>query len=392
MMKAVADVAYEVVLEGAFADKLLASTLQQYPKWGRRDRSFVVETTQDVLRHFRYLAHLSGQDYRDRQLNMWGLLAAWCMINELELPVWEEFTGVDIAVIEQRMQQPSSPAERLSVPDWLYNIGAQQLQQRWDTELEAMNQPAKLVIRVNTLKSTVEKLAARLATQEILTERVPEAPDALVLTTRKYLMNLPEFNDGLFEVQDAASQLVALAMDVQPGMMVVDACAGGGGKTLHMANLMRNKGHIVACDVETIKLASLRKRLQRTGYTCVEPKAINPQLVSQLLHKADRLLLDVPCSGLGVLKRNPDTKWLLTEAELAQVTQTQRQILANYHTMLKPGGKLVYATCSLLPQEDEQQVQWFVQQHPEYQLLQQQYVWPSEFGFDGFYIAVLQKG
>lgn len=386
------DILQAIMHEQAFADVVISQALSSHPKWGSRDRSFMVETTQDMVRQYRYLAWLSGQDYTLPTTNQWHIIAAWWILNGQELPPWEEFETVPVDTINERLQQEPPKATKLSVPDWLYETGAQTLGDRWDTELAAMNQQAQTVIRVNSLKTTRNKLKQKLEQQGVETETHDDLPDALILKKQRYLMNLPQFKDGMFEIQDGASQLVAPMLDVQPGMQVIDTCAGGGGKSMHIATLMQNKGRIYALDVEEIKLKNLKTRQQRAGFRNIESETVNDSVVDRLRHKADRLLLDVPCSGLGVLKRNPDTKWLLTPEQLDNLTRTQQQILNDYESMLKPGGKLLYVTCSILPQEDEQQIQQFLQAHPNYTLETERYVWPSEFGFDGFYMALLQKG
>lgn len=392
LVYALTDLIPAIVYEHAYADVLIGQALSSNPKWGSRDRSFVVESAQEIIRHYRYLAWLCGQDdFTNPQTNPWHIVAAWWLMKGYELPPWEEFDGVRVDTIQTRLGQTPPHATKLSVPDWLYETGQTALGDRWNLELEAMNQQAPTVIRVNTLKITKQKLQQALQKAGVETDTHPQLPDALILRKKRYLMNLPEFKQGYFEVQDGASQLVAPMLDVQPGMRVIDACAGGGGKSLHVATLMKNKGFIQALDVEQVKLKNLKTRAKRANFDNIEATLMNDSLVDQLYHKADRLLLDVPCSGLGVLKRNPDTKWLLTPEQLEQLTHTQKQIINEYESMLKPGGKLLYVTCSILPLEDGQQIQQFLQTHANYILENEQYVWPSEFGFDGFYMALLQK-
>lgn len=391
-MAAVVSVLETVMKEGAYAAPVIAAKLTENKKWGSRDRSFIVETTQDIFQHFRLLASALGYAYTDPALNYWQIVAAWWLKQGEELPDWEEFGSIETDKVLQRLANPLSMADALSVPDWLYATGTSELGEQFETELQAMQTDAPLFIRVNTTKATVKAVQKALLKEEIEGAEVPEAPTALQLNKKRHLKNMPAFRDGWFEVQDAGSQLIAPYLDAEPGMLVVDACAGAGGKSLHLADMMRNTGHIYAFDITEVKLKNLRHRLQRAGFTNVQPEVINTGWVKQLHHQADRLLLDVPCSGLGVLRRNPDTKWKLTAADMDAIQQTQREILTNYHTMLKPGGKMVYATCSILPSEDEAQVQWFLAEHPEYSLVHQQYVWPSQTGFDGFYMALLQKG
>ncbi|HAR19787.1 MAG TPA: RNA methyltransferase, partial [Cytophagales bacterium] len=196
---------------------------------------------------------------------------------------------------------------------------------------------------------------------------------------------------GFFEIQDAGSQAIAPFLQAEPGMYVIDACAGGGGKTLHLAALMQNKGHIVALDVEEKKLTNLETRAKRADATIVESCLISDASIARLYQKADRLLLDVPCTGLGVLNRNPDAKWKLSIKEIDRVRKIQQSILENYPSMLKKKGIMVYATCSILPSENSNQVRRFLENHPkDFDLLEEKQIWPSE-GQDGFYMARIQK-
>ncbi|HWA34975.1 MAG TPA: methyltransferase domain-containing protein, partial [Cyclobacteriaceae bacterium] len=218
-------------------------------------------------------------------------------------------------------------------------------------------------------------------------------PDALILEERQNIFTRQQFRDGLFEVQDAGSQLIAPFLKPEPGMRVVDACAGGGGKTLHLAALMQNKGRIIAMDIEAWKLDELKKRARRAGASNnIETRLIDSsKVIKRLENSADRLLIDVPCSGLGVLRRNPDAKWKLTPEFIEQVKITQQEILTNYSTMVKTGGLMVYSTCSILPEENEEQVKKFLAAHPDkFELQDQHMVWPSE-GFDGFFMARMKK-
>jgi 16S rRNA (cytosine967-C5)-methyltransferase len=199
------------------------------------------------------------------------------------------------------------------------------------------------------------------------------------------------FKEGLFEVQDASSQLVAPFLQAAPGMRVIDACAGAGGKSLHLASLMQNRGRIVSMDVDAYKLKELNKRSRRNGVNIIETRLIDStKVIKRQFETADCVLLDVPCSGLGVLRRNPDAKWKLSEKFIDEVRNTQQQILKEYSQMLKPGGKLVYATCSILPSENQLQVKSFLDNNSQYTLEEERTILPSS-GFDGFYMARMKK-
>jgi 16S rRNA C967 or C1407 C5-methylase (RsmB/RsmF family) len=246
---------------------------------------------------------------------------------------------------------------------------------------------------VSALYESLLQPQERIMKGELIEAEAPAAfPDALILQERQNIFTRQQFRDGLFEVQDAGSQLIAPFLDPQPGMRVIDACAGAGGKTLHLAALMKDKGRIIAMDTEAFKLDELKKRARRAGASNnIETRVIDSsKVIKRLEDSADRVLLDVPCSGLGVLRRNPDAKWKLSTAFIDEVKVTQQQVLSQYSSMLKKGGLLVYSTCSILPSENEEQVKAFITSHPQFEMLEQKTLYPSE-GFDGFYMARLKR-
>ena len=215
--------------------------------------------------------------------------------------------------------------------------------------------------------------------------------DALELDEKTNIFRTDEFQNGWFEVQDAGSQLIAPYLRVQPGMRVVDACAGAGGKTLHLASLMENKGQIIAMDLYEWKLKELKRRAKRNNVQNVQTKIIEAKTIKRMENSADRLLIDAPCSGMGVLKRNPDAKWKLQPHFIDEIIATQAKILADYSKVIKVGGLMVYATCSILPQENEQQVEKFLANHPNYKLISDKMHYPSETNYDGFYMALIER-
>jgi 16S rRNA (cytosine967-C5)-methyltransferase len=274
-------------------------------------------------------------------------------------------------------------------------LGVKELgEEKWSKELTAQNQQAQVILRVNTLKTTKEKLRALLMDLDIETNPVKDYEDALVLKERANVFMTQAFKDGLFEVQDASSQLVAYFLDVQPGMRVVDTCAGAGGKTLHLASLMQNKGQLIAMDLYESKLKQLKLRAKRNGAFNIEPRVIESSKTIKKLHeKADRVLIDAPCSGLGVMKRNPDSKWKLQPEFIDNIKKVQEEVLQNYSKIVKPGGKLVYATCSVLPSENEEQIKKFLKTEAgkEFTFVKEKKVLAHESGFDGFYMALLER-
>lgn len=375
--------------ENKYADKVIEKVLKQNSKWGSRDRRFIAETTYDIVRWYRWfreLAQAKGTDF-------WKLLGVWCVLSGVDLPAWEEFHGLSPEAIRDREKRTMySRKIRESIPDWLDELGEKELgSERWSAELSALNEIAPVVLRTNTLKINKVDLQARLEEESIETIVLDAYQDALVLAERQNIFGSPTFKEGLFEVQDAGSQAVSPFLRIAPGMRVIDACAGAGGKTLHLAALMKNKGRIIAMDTEQWKLDELQKRARRAGVSNMEAKVIESgKTIKRQANTADRLLLDVPCSGMGVLKRNPDAKWKLSLEFIDKVRELQQHIIRDYCDMLKPGGLMVYSTCSILPSENENQVRQFLSENKGFELLEEKHIYPSE-GFDGFYMALIKK-
>ncbi len=376
--------------ENRYADKVIEKVLKQNPRWGARDRRFIAETTYDVVRWYRWfreLGQVKGNDF-------WKLLGVWCVLSKVDLPEWEEFEGLSPRAIHEKAKDRFyTRRTRESIPDWLDDLGEGELgKETWEKELEALNEMAPVVIRANTIKTSKVALQNALSEEGIETLSVDHYPDALVLRERRNIFSSPSFKEGLFEVQDAGSQAIAPFLRVEPGMRVIDACAGAGGKSLHLAALMKNKGRIVAMDTEQWKLDELQKRARRAGVSNLESKIIESgKVIKRQANSADRLLLDVPCSGLGVLKRNPDAKWKLSPAFIDEVRELQQHILADYCDMLKPEGLMVYSTCSVLPSENEGQVRRFLSEKPGFEFVAEKHILPSD-GFDGFYMALIRRG
>jgi 16S rRNA (cytosine967-C5)-methyltransferase len=381
--------ALEAIFEqGHYADKVIERTLKSNPKWGAKDRSFIAETTYEMVRWWRLINFLSPSK------DPWDLFGTYWLMQGNELPSWDEFARLQPEKIKSKYDSITDPGLLESIPAWLQTLGSQELGEKWEAEIHALNEEAEVVLRVNTLKTTRERLKNLLEADGIRSYLVKGYPDALVLEERQNVFRHPSFKEGLFEVQDASSQLVAAALQVAPGMRVIDACAGAGGKSLHLAALMGNKGKVISMDVEEWKLQQAKLRARRNGVSIFEPKIIEgSKTIKRLKESADRLLLDVPCSGLGVLRRNPDTKWKLSAESIAKVQVTQQEILQSYPSMLKKGGQLVYATCSVLPSENEEQIKKFLASEAgkDFELIEDRKVLAQESGFDGFYIARLLK-
>jgi 16S rRNA (cytosine967-C5)-methyltransferase len=382
--------------EGEYADKVVARALKKDKRWGSHDRKFVAETIYEIVRWKRlYVEIAEVKEPFDRD-KIWRIFAVWAVLRGYNLPDWKYFEETPVRRIKGKFDELTKTRKfKESIPDWMDELGVKELgEEIWTKELAAQNEQAKVILRVNKLKTTKEKLRALLMDLNIETEFHNDYPDALILTERANVFLTDAFKDGFFEVQDASSQLVAYFLDVKPGMRVVDTCAGAGGKTLHLASLMENKGQLIAMDLYESKLKQLKIRAKRNGAFNIEPRVIeNTKTIKKLHEKADRVLIDAPCSGLGVLKRNPDSKWKLQPEFIENIKKIQAEVLENYSKIVKPGGKLVYATCSVLPSENQEQIKQFLSTEigKEFTFVQDRKVLAHESGFDGFYMALLER-
>ena len=387
LVTAVTDALTDIFEAHRHASQVVETVLKSNKKWGARDRAFIAENTYEIVRWWRLLTYIADSE------DVWQVFGAWQISKGHALPDWPEFASLVPEAVLARLEAAQSIRKiRESIPDWLDEMGEKELKENWDSELTALNQTAPVVLRVNTMRSPALAFAMVLNQEEIPTQTVEGAPDALVLETKKNLLNTEHYKNGLFEIQDAGSQMIAPLLDAQPGETVVDACAGAGGKTLHLAALMSQKGKIIAMDVEGRKLEELRKRALRNKVKMIETKTIDgADSIKKYHNTADRLLLDVPCSGLGVLRRNPDAKWKLTPEFMEKIHQAQWEIVSEYAKMLKVGGKMVYATCSILPSESEDQVARFLETYGQnWELLSEHRTGPKN-GTDGFYMAALLR-
>lgn len=393
---AVIDGLIQIFNEGEYADKVVQQLLKRDKRWGSRDRAFVAETTYDIVRWKRLYAEIANVKEPFNRDDAWRLFAVWATLKGIKLPDWKYFANTPTRKIKGRFDELSKIRKfRESIPDWMDDLGAKELgENKWTKELAAQNQQAEVILRVNTLKTNKKDLQLKLQSEDIQTEFLPNHPSALKLVERANVFKTEAFKNGWFEVQDASSQLVADFLDVKPGMKVIDTCAGAGGKTLHLASLMENKGQLIAMDIYESKLKKLKVRARRNGVHNVDLKVIDStKPIKKLYGKADRILIDAPCSGLGVLRRNPDAKWKLEPEFIDNIKQTQQQVLQQYSKMLKSGGKMVYATCSVLPSENQKQVDEFLvsDSGKDFTFVKDKKILAHESGYDGFYMALLER-
>ncbi len=396
LVQATVDALHNIFNDGKYADQAIQRILKRDTRWGSRDRGFIAETTYDIVRYKRLYAAIANVKEPFKPADLWRMTAVWIVLKGHDVPAWEEYYNTPTRRIKGKFDELSAQTKyRESIPDWMDALGKEELgPDLWKKEIGALNEQAQVVLRVNHLQTDVKTLKEKLQAVEIATVTHDRFPDALILKERANVFQTDMFKNGLFEVQDAGSQLIAPFVQVEPGMRVMDACAGAGGKSLHLAALMENKGQIIATDIYQGKLNELKRRARRAGAHNIETRLIDStKVIKKLAGKMDRLVIDAPCSGLGVLRRNPDAKWKLEPAFLDTIRATQQEILQSYSRVLKKEGIMVYATCSILPSENEDQITTFLNSEAGagFELQESQSLLAHKDGFDGFYMARLKK-
>ncbi len=384
LLRAVVDGLEETFLDGRYADQVVADLLKRDSRWGSRDRAFIAETLYDIVRWKRLLAHVADDERAPYLLAAYWWWRYGQVLATAELPHLDAPTATERLAFAKTIR-----ALRESIPDWLDLLGLEELGDAWEPTMSALNEPAFVYLRTNFLKTDRDTLVRELNADGFRVEADDRTPEGIRVLERRNLWATRAFKAGFYEVQDIGSQRVSHGLQVEPGMTVIDACAGAGGKTLHLAALMRNTGTLIALDTDGRKLTELKRRARRAGVQNLETRLItSSKVVKRLTDRADRLLLDVPCSGLGVLRRNPDAKWKLQPGFLGEVRSWQTDILERYPRMVGQGGKVVYATCSILPSEGEAQVAKYLAAHADRRLEASERLSPLD-RYDGFYWARL---
>lgn len=395
------------------ADTTLRYFLQDN-RIGSKDRALVAETVFGVLRHRLLLEHacsLNDGQATPRRMALAALVRfGGYNLRELE-PVLKRDEKEWLAAVKGLKVEQLPLAVQTELPDWLIEkMRASYAEEDILALSRAMQQPAPLDLRVNTLLAKRDDVLQQLRTQQIAAELTPYSPLGIRLKDKVPLNRDALFTEGKVEVQDEGSQLLGLLLAPKRSDMVVDFCAGAGGKTLMLAAQMNSQGRLYALDVSEKRLTNLKPRLKRSGASNIQPMLIaheNDLKVKRLAGKIDRVLVDAPCSGLGTLRRNPDLKFRQSPGSIEELTQKQAAILASASRLLKPGGRLVYATCSILPEENQRIVEAFLGTHPDFvlkpagEVLQQQKIplemgdylelRPQLHGTDGFFAAVLER-
>ncbi len=382
--------------DNEYADKVVQKVLKFDKRWGKRDRGFIAETTYEIVRYKRLYIEIAEVHEPYSRQDLYRIWAVWAVLKGIKLPDWKQIEGTPTRRIKGKFDELSKIRKfREAVPDWIDELCEKALGDKfWTEELAALNKKAEVILRTNTLKTTKEDLRKALLDEGIVVEPIKGYATALRLPERANVFQTESFKKGFFEVQDASSQLVAEMLDVKPGQRVVDACAGAGGKSLHLAALMENKGQLISMDIYGSKLKELKRRARRNGAHNIETREIESTKVFKKLYgSADRVLIDAPCTGLGVLRRNPDSKWKMQPDFLEKIIKTQQEILRSYSKIVKDGGKMVYATCSILPQENNDQIKAFLksEEGKDFTMSKEKKIFASKSGYDGFYMALLER-
>ncbi len=389
LLKKVAEALHDIFENKKYADKVIEKLFKSNRKLGSRDRKFIAETIYEIVRYHRFYQTVAQSN------ESYNLLGVHLVKNNLDTQEFQDEYPIDVDLIKANLKKKYPIAVTESFPDWMNEMGEKEFgADEWQLIMKALNKQADVYLRTNTLRIEREQLIKELEKEEIFTEKVHGLPDCLRLIERKNVFSTAAFKNGYFEVQDAASQFIAPLLDLKPGLRVVDACAGAGGKSLHMASLMKNKGKIIAMDIHEWKLGELKKRAARNRVDIIETKVIDTsKTIKRLEGSFDRVLLDVPCTGWGVIRRNPDTKWKLSPEQIDSLISLQREIITDYAKMCKAGGLMVYATCSILNKENEEQVKWFLEspEGQKWNFKKDIRLWPHKDNFDGFYAALLEK-
>ncbi len=377
------------------ADALLDSFFRSRRYLGSHDRRFIAETAYGVLRHRRRVGAILDRSLRPGESELFDddRLLLTIATYVLMTPGMTPLTAADLSVrirstrlksqIETifprlaanttaNLSAEESIGIRESVPDWMVDrLSREYPADDVERMLHSMNEPAPITLRVNTLKTDVEECRKVLRSEGVETERTALSPVGLVIRKRVNAFALKSFQEGYFEVQDEGSQILPLLIDPKPTWKVLDACAGAGGKTLEFAAIMKNRGEIVAADVNAFRLEELKKRSRRAGASNIRIREVDALGDLDGAHRGpfDVVFVDAPCSGIGTVRRNPGMKWSVTPSTVDEISRKQSDILASVAPFVKPGGRLVYATCTVFRQENEDVVEAFLAAHPDFQPL-----------------------
>ena len=417
----------QIRIDWSYASDQLSKTFRANKSLSGSSRRAIAEVLYSMIRNLRRIDYAlkRGGRVRDKQrdaLRLWATLVLdFAVSPDRAKSVHAAIEWDKVAAVAGAIARERDPVVRLglaaSLPDWLASALIEERPKDAESLALSLSRRAPMTVRVNTLKTTREQLAAELADAGFETSPGANCETALIFETRTNLFALPAFKRGLFEAQDEGSQLIAELVAPPPKSKIVDFCAGAGGKTLALSALLKNRGRIVATDIRERKLSELRRRAKRAGVDNVATAVMQarkddplPPMLEPWRRKAERVLVDAPCTGIGAMRRNPETRWRLADGEEQRFATLQLEILERALELVAPGGRLIYATCSLLRTENQDVVQTFLSRHSELSLVLPKDIWgkaratplcddseqfmelrPDVHGTDGFFAAVMRR-
>lgn len=381
----------EILFNNSYSDKAVASMLKAHTAWGSRDRKTATRIVYDITRNYlRYgfisqsfpQLHSNSSDEKIRTFILLSVFFDEILRQKLEIDSALETAILTLAIPSKDIQYSLQP--------WIYQAIAEDWQEKADKLITSLDSPAPVYIRYNSLKTTAQKLNQELDKLKIDYEYDSKVGGAIRINSNNQLRQTNAFKEGIFEFQDIGSQHIVKQSGIKPGQVIVDYCAGKGGKTLQIAGLMKNEGRLIASDIDPTRLTQLQKRAQKAGIKNLELMP-NHTLADKKNLLADIVLIDAPCSGLGTLRRQPDIKFRLESVQLQSILNTQAEILEKAKHLLRTKGKIVYATCSILKKENSLQIEQFLNNNKDFQLLHEEYILPEIYNGDGFYMAIMEK-
>jgi 16S rRNA (cytosine967-C5)-methyltransferase len=411
-------------------DRIVSEFLRQKKYLGSHDRRFISDAVYGLIRHRRLSRslikrfiheHPEAANLEAPHVRHFAAYIACALATESNnsLPVhyWQTcFPKIDLQVftdwihahrsVDFLTEKIAKIGTRYSFEDWMVREWDEQLGAETEQMLASLNTPAPVTLRINLSKTTRDECRNRLAAEGIQTVPTLLSPAGLTVNKRFNMLASHTFKDGLFEVQDEGSQIISLLLNLKSGMTIIDGCAGAGGKTLHLADLLHDDGYVYAFDLHAGRLKELESRAARTGVRCIKTTVTANVNHKGFIGKADIVLVDAPCSGVGTIRRNPWLKWSVAESSVKYYAEKQRTILTSHAQYVKTGGVLVYATCSLFRHENEGTVEHFLSSHNDFELLDMRerleafglssttpflYLYPHRHNTDGFFIALMRR-
>lgn len=390
ILKAVRFILIQVFFDEKDASNELQTYFKAHKELGSKDRKLIASMVYFVVRWWIKLQYAVGNTkevYSEESID--AILSLTVKLLNYELKKSDDLPSCEQKWIETYNSEELPPNIIFAVPQWMYNKVEEECAENTMDIFKSLNKEARVSVRLNKIKATHELLQQKLSEEQIAFQKSTITPDGYIIDRRPSIVQHELYKSGIIEFQDEASQQMLVLAKPESGTWVLDVCAGKGGKAIHAASLMENKGIIIASDIDMNRLKELERRAERAGAIIIQYD--KPEIIYKYRDSIDMVIIDAPCSGLGTLMRKPDIKWKLRLSDIEQYIETQKMLLEDNYLLVKKGGKLVYATCSILPSEGENQIGRFIEAHQNFELVLQQRYHPHIHGTDGFYVAVMKR-